>query len=159
MMMKSVKLAPENIDNLPKWRYREEESATVLSRVWPNFAVLATLALACSATRCLDVAALSHCRLVSGRPDACLEAATGWGLGRYSLIAEKSGLERLSREGSNLGDVATQVPVNADADVLHERHGGRDCHSARLRPAVAERDIHRTSLVSASEKGLHFSRS
>jgi ABC-2 type transport system permease protein len=45
MMMKSVKLAPENIDNLPKWRYREEESATVLSRVWPNFAVLATLAL------------------------------------------------------------------------------------------------------------------
>jgi hypothetical protein len=41
-------------------------------------------------------------------------------LGRYSLIAEKSGLERLSREGSNLGDVATQVPVNADADVLHE---------------------------------------
>jgi hypothetical protein len=43
--MKSVKLVPENIDNLPKWRYREEDPAVVLRRVWPNFAVLAVLAL------------------------------------------------------------------------------------------------------------------
>jgi ABC-2 type transport system permease protein len=45
MMMKSVKLAPTQIDELPQWRYREEGTTTVLGRVWPNLAVLAALAL------------------------------------------------------------------------------------------------------------------
>lgn len=46
MMVQSVKLAPENIDSLPRWRYREEDIGAVLGRVWPNFAALALLALA-----------------------------------------------------------------------------------------------------------------
>jgi hypothetical protein len=55
--------------------------------------------------------------------------------GRYSLVVEKAGFERLTREGLNLsvgspatadislrvGDVATQVSVTADADVLQSR--------------------------------------
>jgi ABC-2 type transport system permease protein len=45
MMVKSVKLDPEHIDKLPKWHYREEGAATVLNRVWPNFAALAILTL------------------------------------------------------------------------------------------------------------------
>jgi ABC-2 type transport system permease protein len=45
MMMKSVKLAPQQIDDLPQWRYREEGTAAVLGRVGPNFAALAAAAL------------------------------------------------------------------------------------------------------------------
>jgi hypothetical protein len=55
--------------------------------------------------------------------------------GRYSLIVEKAGFERLTREGLNLsigspatadislrvGDVVTQISVSADADVLQTR--------------------------------------
>lgn len=46
MMLKTVKLVPENIDQLPQWRYHEESAATVLGRVWPNFGALALVALA-----------------------------------------------------------------------------------------------------------------
>lgn len=45
MMIKSVKLAPTQIDNLPQWRYREEATGTVLGRVWPNFAALGVVGL------------------------------------------------------------------------------------------------------------------
>jgi hypothetical protein len=45
MMMKSVRLAPQQIDHLPQWRYREEGTAAILGRVGPNFAALAAAAL------------------------------------------------------------------------------------------------------------------
>jgi ABC-2 type transport system permease protein len=44
MMVKSVKLSPQQIDELPQWRYREEGTSDVLSRVWPNLTALASLA-------------------------------------------------------------------------------------------------------------------
>lgn len=44
MMVRSVKLGREHIDDLPQWRYREEGMGAVLGRVWPNLGVLTLLA-------------------------------------------------------------------------------------------------------------------